>query len=164
MSRERRQMQKVLTAAKTERKCSVAGCRSVNLSVHHIVPVSLLGNVPENLVYLCSDHHALVERYYFWMRTRLAPALCRELVSIARAFDTASVPPLLVSTLRVRSQAIWRELNQLPESCNPSWWQRVYAQALEWAQHQTIVRTVVSSRAIIESPWFRDVRTEAKTA
>ena len=155
MARERRQMQQMLANAKTARACAVSGCRHQHLSVHHVVPVALAGNTPENLVYLCQEHHALVERYYWWSRTRLAPAVCKEVVSIARAFDTCSVPPLLVPTLKARSKQLWAELNDLTESKDPLWWATVYAKALEWAQHQEVVRTVVSGRAIIESPWFR---------
>ena len=151
-------MQQSVTALDLAKQCRIPGCSSTNLTVHHIVPVELGGNDAANLVYLCRTHHALIERYYFWSRTRLAPSLCRELLKIARAFDTSAVPPLLVAELRGRTQRIWSELNGLPEARNPLWWQTVFAKALAWGQHQEIVRTVACSRAIIESPWFRDRR------
>lgn len=148
-----------LTEAGIEARCAVVGCCAKRLGVHHVQPVVTGGtNAASNLAYLCADHHALIERFYWWSRSQMSPETCKQITAIARAFSRMAVPPEQVEPLQTESRRLWAKLNAQPESVNPLWWRVVYLRALKWAQHQQVLRTVAPERAIIEDPWFRDRR------
>lgn len=152
--RKSRACARQLEAAQVPRCCAVLGCTASRLTVHHIQPVALGGNFPHNLAYMCEAHHALIERYVFWQRARLAPETAKELIALARAFDACRVHPLELPVAKARSQALWQALDAQPEVQAFSWWRQVFDQALTWARQQVLVREVKPKRALIEAPWF----------
>lgn len=146
-----------LTASGRDRVCTVPGCHACVLEVHHVTPANVGGsNDVENLVWVCRQHHALLERYYFWRRLRVAPEACKEIQKIARAFNRGLVPALLVVELGARTKKLWAEVHATSECQNPLWWQAGFVSAVKWAQTQEVLRDVNPGNAIIEEPWFRD--------
>ena len=132
----------------------MSGCTAHQLTIHHIQPVALGGDLPHNLTYLCEAHHALIERYVFWERAKLAPDVAKELIALARAFDAGRVHPLELPVAKARSKALWQQLDALPAVQGFSWWQVAFERACHWARHQVCVREVKPKRALIEAPWF----------
>lgn len=143
-----------LQAAQRPKACAVPGCTATQLTIHHIQPAKLGGDHPHNLTYLCEPHHALLERFVFWERAKLAPALAKELITLARAFDAGRVHPLELPIAKARSQALWQALDALPATQAFSWWQQAFERGLAWARQQVCVREVKPKRALIEAPWF----------
>lgn len=145
-------------------KCEVPGCSHMsieNLDIHHIVPVTVKAiHSVDNLVILCSDHHALVERYYWWERSKLLPSEAREVKQIARMFKARAVNPSDMDRLKARTKELWTLLNQHPKCINTDWWKRVYTDARDWATKQEILRVVDPKNAIIEDPWFKERKVE----
>lgn len=148
-----------------QRSCAVPGCTAGTrlLTVHHIVPVRVMRVEDSiNLAYLCVCHHALVERYYWWAQAKLDPGICRLIREIARQFRAKAVHPLEIARYKEKSQAYWDHLSSLSEVQNPLWWQATFTKACRWASHQEILRFVHPEHAIVEEPWFRDVRQGAQ--
>lgn len=110
-----------------------------------------------NLVWLCPDHHALVERFYWWELSQRQPVLCKGIWLLAKAFDQRQVPAGELDGARAQS-AFMREELARRAPWNALWWQAVYARAARWAGHQQVLRSVHPSRAVLEEPWFRDRR------
>lgn len=152
-----------LDASGRERICAVADCFAVGLEIHHVMPKNV-GGVDDvsNLAWLCRQHHGLIERFYFWRRSGLAPEACKEIQVIARGFHRGIIPPLLVSELGAKTKKLWAEVHELPESRNPLWWQAAFAAGLRWCQTQEVLREVAPANAIIEEPWFRTKNSESE--
>jgi hypothetical protein len=163
-----------LVASGRERRCEVVGCcqRPDTLQVHHVMPRAVavcssahsehmpFADAVSNLVFLCADHHALVERAYFYAVCGLRPELAvlySRIQALARDFDRKAVPPQELEAAQVLSSALREDLERLVP-WNALWWQTAYARAARWASHQQILRAVHPSRALIEAPWFRDRR------
>lgn len=145
-----------LDASGRERVCAVFGCTGVGLEIHHVMPKNVGGaDDVNNLAWLCRQHHSLIERFYFWRRSTLAPATCKEIQVIARGFHRGIIPPLLVSELGARTRKLWAEIHALPQSKTPLWWQASFSQGVRWCRTQEILREVAPANAIVEEPWFR---------
>lgn len=141
-----------------ELRCEAEGCsvtRRKDIEVHHVVPARIRAwHRPDNLVLLCGNHHALVERYYWLALCRLAPDTAREIRRIARMFKARSVKRRDIDTLKDHTVWLWEHLNDLTN--DPDWWRQVYQEAIRWASSREVIREVDSSRAIIEVlPWWR---------
>lgn len=153
-----RYLRRDLERAGRECRCEVHGCVRTDVSIHHVVPVAVRAiDDIDNLVYLCPDHHALVERFYWWERAKLHPAACKQLQQLARAFRARSVAPLELAAAKLQSDNLWYHLNhECP--ANVLWWKAMYSRAARWASHQQVLRFVHPENAITEDPWFRDRR------
>lgn len=152
--RHTRACNETLEARRVPKVCAVVGCQAVKLTIHHIQPVQLAGDVAYNLAYLCEAHHALIERFVFWERAKLTPQVAKELIALARAFDAGRVHPLELPVAKARSKALWQQLNEQPEVQSFFWWKQAFEKGLLWARHQVCVREVKPKRALIEAPWF----------
>jgi hypothetical protein len=139
--------------------CEVSGCGCADpteLEIHHIMPVSSRPiHSPDNLAILCRSHHALVERFYWWQRSKLMPDECREARSIALMFRHRTVPFGRLDELEARTKQLWGLLAAHPNSQNFMWWRSVFAKAKTWAAGKDVVRRVEAKDAITEDPWFR---------
>jgi hypothetical protein len=149
-----------LVAGGRRLRCERPGCGSIDsseLQLHHVVPQAIKAdNTPSNLVILCSDCHALVERFYWFERSRQRPDLCKDIRAIARAFQDRAVVGWRVDEFRRRTTKLWRQLNSEPSMSQPAFWKQTYQAALLWAARQTICRRVNPGNAITEEPWYYD--------
>ena len=142
-------------------RCEVPGCGCIDpteLEIHHILPVTIQPmHAVHNLAIVCHNHHALIERFYWWERARLMPAEARETKEIAVMFHYRQVPYRDLNRYKQRTVRLWMELNRHPQVQNFMWWRVVYAKAKTWAASQEVIRRVDPKDAIVEEPWFRSI-------
>jgi hypothetical protein len=137
--------------------CEVCGILdSSNLEIHHIMPVAINpNNLSSNLVILCKNHHALVEKYYWWERSKLLPKETKELRQLAILFSKRKIPSASVTEYQARTKELWLKLNNHAEVQNFFWWLKCFESSKTWALTQEVFREVTAKDAIIEDPWFR---------
>lgn len=137
--------------------CEVCGIDEAScLEIHHIMPVAInQNNLSNNLAVLCQSHHALVEKYYWWERSKLQPLETKELKQLAILFSKRKVPSHLVGEYQERTKILWSKLNKHTEVQNFFWWVKCFEAAKSWANTQEVFRNVSAKDAIIEEPWFR---------
>jgi hypothetical protein len=130
--------------------CEVSGCGCIDpteLQIHHILPVTIQPvHAVHNLAILCQNHHALVERFYWWERSQLMPEIL---------FHHRQVPFKALDWYKTRTVELWDRLNNHEQVKNFMWWRAVFARAKTWASSQEVVRRVDPKDAIVEEPWFR---------
>lgn len=140
-------------------KCEVKNCKSQELEVHHIIPVSVLvDHSNSNIAILCRDHHALVERFYWDWRSSLYPESCAEIKTIALQFKLKLVPPSQLTWFETKSKKLWRDLNGKEEFLNIQDWQETFKKAKRWASSVKTLRKVDPKNAITEDPWFSRIK------
>lgn len=125
------------------------------LELHHIMPFSVRAiHSTDNLAILCTDHHALVERYYWNERSKLLPEEANEIRDLARRFKARAIEPDKLDWAKARTGLLWERMNKDSHCADFGWWKKMFGEAKHWAHEQTVLRSVDPKNAIIEETWF----------
>lgn len=153
----KKQLKQLLDGEGRPAVCSIEGCHAQEgLQIHHVHPVQFGGaDAVQNLTYLCRDHHALVERYYFFKRAIAHPELSAVVTYYHRAFKSGAFLPEEVEAAQADSRGA-REAFEAATSKHPVYWQDVFREASRWASQQEVIRSVSPASAMFETtPWYR---------
>jgi hypothetical protein len=120
---------------------------------HHVRPKRAGGQNGRNLAPLCEQHHALVERYYWWRLSFGNPVAANCIKQIAAAMLDGRIPHKNRQRARERQQLALRMMEEDVD------WKGLFRDAVKWTKSVEIVRPIRLAKALTEKPWWRKRRT-----
>jgi hypothetical protein len=139
--------------------CAVPGCTNCGeLEVHHKVPIITqvysprAANGAGNLAFLCTEHHALVEKFYWIKRQQLYPELCERIQKLVDELKTTE-DALVKTDIKKRISALWEQTRQDPSNTIDTW-KKIYQEAIVWSSSKKVIEYIKPGDIISAKGWY----------